>query len=141
MKKLLSIMLAALMLLAVVACTGTPAQPEQPAQATEAPAKPTEAPAEPTPEPEPEATATYEGLALQLKNKTGKDIKELYIYPVGEEIGNNVTVEPLPDKKTDGEGYERFILLFREEAKLGAMEVKVVYADDEEAVWVLKDEL
>ncbi len=83
----------------------------------------------------------YVQLALQLKNKTGKDIKELYIYPVGEEIGNNVTVEPLPDKETDGEGYERFILLFREEAKLGAMEIKVVYGDGEEAVWKLTDEL
>ena len=50
MKKLLSIMLAALMLLGMIACTGTPAQPDQPEQPTDAPVQPTEAPAETTPE-------------------------------------------------------------------------------------------
>lgn len=85
MKKLLSIMLVLLMALSVFACNGTtPAQPDEPEkpveQPTEAPVEqPTEAPAEP----EPEATVNYEGLALQLKNKTGLTIKALYISEKG----------------------------------------------------------
>ena len=83
MKKLLSIMLVLLMALSVFACAKTPAEPEKPAeQPTAAPVEqPTEAPAEPTVEPTEPAVA-YEGIGLQLKNKTGPS-PSLPIYMPG----------------------------------------------------------
>ena len=133
MKKLLSIMLAALMLLATAACvTGTEPVAEQP---TEAPAKVTEKPVETTPEPvaPPEETGSFEGLALQLKNKTGVTINAVYIYPVGEDMGNSVVKAGWQDKDVDPEGYEQFIYIVREAGK--EMEVTVVFEDETKAVW------
>ena len=133
MKKLLSIMLALLMVLALVACNQKPA--EEP-QVTEAPSEPTE-PTEPTEPNEPteptEPEVQYEGLALQLKNKTGLTIDEVYIYPVGEDMGNSVVEKGWPDKDADGENYEKFIYIVREPGK--EMEVTVVFADGTKVVW------
>ena len=134
MKKLLSIMLVLLMALSVFACAKTPAEPEKPAeQPTEAPVEqPTEAPAEPPVEPTEPAVA-YEGLAIQLKNKTGITINEMYIYPVGEEMGNSVVEAGWQDKEVDPDGYEKFIYIVREPGK--EMEVTVVFEDGTKAVW------
>ncbi len=135
MKKLLSIMLAALMLLGMIACTGTPAQPDQPEQPTDAPVQPTEAPAETTPEPE--ATTEYEGLALQLKNKTGLTIKALYISEKGVDLYakklNSVVEEGWQDKEVDPENYEKYIYIVREAGK--EMEVTVVFEDETSVKW------
>ena len=130
MKKLLSIMLVVLMVLSVVACTTTPTEPEKPAeQPTEAPVEqPTEAPVEPT-----EPAVAYEGIAIQLKNKTGLTINEMYIYPVGEEMGNSVVEAGWQDKDADPEGYEQFIYIVREAGK--EMETTVVFEDGTKAVW------
>ena len=140
MKKLLSIMLVLLMALSVFACNGTtPAQPDEPEkpveQPTEAPAveQPTEAPVEP----EPEATVNYEGLALQLKNKTGLTIKALYISEKGTDLYakkmNSVVEEGWKDKDADEENYEKFIYIVREAGK--EMEVTVVFEDETVATW------
>ena len=140
MKKVLSIMLVLLMALSLFACTKSedPKTPEQPTEApaapTEAPAAPTKAPADPTAEPvAPEAA--YEGIALQLKNKTGKTVDALYIYPVGEDIGNSVVEAGWKDKDVDADHYEQFIYIVREAGK--DMEVKVVFDDGEAAIWTV----
>lgn len=130
MKKLLSIMLVLLMAMSVFACTGTPATPATDNQPTEAPVEqpveqPTEAPAAPA--------AEYAGLALQLKNKTGVTINEMYIYPVGEEMGNSVVEAGWKDKDVDPDGYEKYIYIVREPGK--EMEVTVVFEDGTKAVW------
>ncbi len=128
MKKLLSIMLVLLMALSVFACANTaPAVDNQP---TEAPVdqpveQPTEAPAAPT--------AEYAGIALQIKNKTGVTINEMYIYPAGEEMGNSVVEAGWQDKDVDPDGYEKFIYIVREPGK--EMEVTVVFEDGTKAVW------
>lgn len=128
MKKLLSLMLVVLMALSVFACTNTPATPEQP---TEAPAQqPTEAPTEPD-----APAAEYAGLALQIKNKTGVTINEMYIYPVGEEMGSSVVAAGWKDKDADPDGYEQFIYIVREAGK--EMEVTVVFEDGTKAVWAV----
>ena len=134
MKKLLSIMLVVLMVLSVVACTTTPTEPEKPAeQPTEAPVEqPNEAPVEPPVEPTEPAVA-YEGIGLQLKNKTGLTIDEMYIYPVGEEMGSSVVEAGWKDKDVDEENYEQYIYIVRETGK--EMEVTVVFEDQTKAVW------
>ena len=133
MKKVLSIMLVLLMALSLFACTKSE-DPKTPEQPTEAPAAPTEAPADPTAEPvAPEAA--YEGIALQLKNKTGKTVDALYIYPVGEDIGNSVVEAGWKDKDVDADHYEQFIYIVREAGK--DMEVKVVFDDGEAAIWTV----
>lgn len=135
MKKLLSIMLVLLMALSVFACAKTPAEPEKPAEQptaapVEQPTEPTEAPApvEPT-----EPAVAYEGIGLQLKNKTGLTIDEMYIYPVGEEMGNSVVEAGWKDKDADEENYEQYIYIVRETGK--EMEVTVVFEDGTKAVW------
>ena len=131
MKKLLSIMLVLLMALSVFACNGTtPAQPDEPEKPVE---QPTEAPVEP----EPEATVNYEGLALQLKNKTGLTIKAVFISEKGEDLYakklNSVVEEGWQDKDADPENYEKFIYIVREAGK--EMEVTVVFEDETTVVW------
>ena len=133
MKKLLSIMLVVLMALSLFACTGTkPAEPEKPAET------PTEAPApEPEPEPEPEPAVSYEGLALQIKNKTGLTIKALYISEKGEGLYakklNSVVEEGWKDKDADEANYEKFIYIVREAGR--EMEVIVVFEDETTVTW------
>ncbi|MBQ1565325.1 MAG: hypothetical protein IIZ82_04250, partial [Clostridia bacterium] len=133
MKKLLSIMLVVLMALSLFACTGTkPAEPEKPAET------PTEAPApEPEPEPEPEPAVSYEGLALQIKNKTGLTIKALYISEKGEGLYakklNSVVEEGWKDKDADEANYEKFIYIVREAGR--EMEVTVVFEDETTVTW------
>jgi hypothetical protein len=106
MKKLLSLMLVLLMILSVVACSNkqTPVEPDNPSTKTE-----------------------YEGLALNIKNKTGKTINEVYIYPTGGEKGNSVVEAGWKDKDADGENYEQFIYIVRE--KGAEMEMYVVFED------------
>ena len=138
MKKLLSLVLVLLMVLTAVACT-KPAETAAPA-ATEAPAaKPAEKPAEqpaaekPTEAPaEPEAPkTTYVALGLNIKNKTGVTIDEVYIYPVGGEKGNSVVAPGWQDKDADKENYEKNIYIVREAD--AEMELLVVFADGTEA--------
>ena len=109
-----------------------------------------EAPAEPAPE-APAAAAVpegYTGISLLIKNKTGREIAKVYLYPVGEDKGKNVlknVVESLPteDESKEGKPHEAYAYVLRETAKLDAMELCVRYAGDEkeEVTWALKDVL
>ena len=131
MKKLLSLVLVLLMVLGIVACgTTKPAETPAPA-ATEAPAeKPVEQPAEAPKEPE-APKATYVALGLNIKNKTGATIDEVYIYPVGGEKGNSVVAPGWQDKDADKANYEKNIYIVREAG--AAQELLVVFADGTEA--------
>ena len=80
----------------------------------------------------------YTVLGLKFKNKLGVTINEAYIYPVGEDKGANVLATPLPYSE-DGEEVPLYI--FREAAKLGAMEVYIVPAEGDPIVWTLPNEL
>lgn len=99
------------------------AEAEEPAESTEEPATTEEA----------ADTGEYADLALNIKNKTGKTINEVYIYAKGEDKGSSVVEAGWKDKDEDGEGYEKNIYIIR---KSGAeMEVHVVFEDGEEATW------
>jgi hypothetical protein len=68
-------------------------------------------------------------LDFILANKTGYDIKEIYVGPTTvEEWGNNILKEVLKD----GEAIE---LKFSEKAKAEKWDIKVVYTDGENAWW------
>ena len=129
MKKVLSIMLALMLIVGAIACTqGQPAA----ATATDAPkTEPvvTDAPkTEPEPEPEPAAETAYVALGLTIKNKSGKTIDELYIYPTGGELGNSVVAKGWPTKG-EGDGYEQNIYIVRPDG--AQMSVLAVTADGE----------
>ena len=126
MKKLLSIMLVLLMALSVFACTNTPKEPDKPVE------QPTTAPTDAPVVPDTPAV-TYEGLGLQLKNKTGLTIDAMYIYPAGGEMGNSVVEKGWQDKEVDPEGYEKFIYIVREAGI--AMKVTVVFEDGTTVDW------
>ena len=133
MKKLLSIMLVLLMALSVFACKGTtPAKPDEPTEPDKPVEQPTEAPAEPVQPTEPDQpdqpAVEYEGLALNIKNKTGKTIDALYIYPAGaEDMGNSVVEPDWNDKEVDGENYEKNIYIVREKGV--PMDIYIEFAD------------
>lgn len=132
MKKLLSLVLVLLMILGIVAC-GTTKPAETPAPvATQAPAaeKPAEQPTEAPKEPE-APKATYVALGLNIKNKTGVTIDEVYIYPVGGDKGNSVVASGWQDKDADKANYEKNIYIVREAG--AAQELLVVFADGTEA--------
>ena len=144
MKKLLSIMLAALMLLGVIACSGTNPAPEatnapaeQQAQPADTQTEPADTQTEPATEPEPAETVVYEPLALQLKNKTGLTIKAVFISEKGEDLYakklNSVVEEGWQDKDADPENYEKFIYIVREAGR--EMEVTVVFEDETTVTW------
>lgn len=125
MKKLLSIVLVLLMVFAAVACTATPGPlPEVTQNPTEAPKAEEPAPAV---EPEPVAEAGYQALALNIKNKTGKTINEVYIYAKGAEKGNSVVEAGWKDKDADGDNYEKNIYIVREAG--AEFEMFVVFDD------------
>ena len=132
MKKLLSLVLVLLMILGIVAC-GTTKPAETPAPvATQAPAaeKPAEQPTEAPKEPE-APKATYVALGLNIKNKTGVTIDEVYIYPAGGDKGNSVVAPGWQDKDADKANYEKNIYIVREAG--AAQELLVVFADGTEA--------
>ena len=133
MKKLLAIMLTLVMVLGLAACGGqketTPA-PTEPPKTTEAPtAAPTEAPTEATTEPAP-AEPTYTSLGLNIKNKTGAVINEVYIYEKGGEAGGSVVAPGWKDKDADKENYEKNIYIVRKAD--AEFELKVVFEDGKE---------
>ena len=131
MKKLLSLVLVLLMVLGIVACgTTTPAETPTSA-ATQAPAaeKPVEQPTAVPQEPE-APKATYVALGLNIKNKTGATIDEVYIYPVGGDKGNSVVAPGWQDKDADKANYEKNIYIVREAG--AAQELLVVFADGTE---------
>lgn len=110
----------------------------------DAAAEPAEEPAE---APAADAAAVpegYTGLHLMLKNKSGKEIYKVYLFPTGEDKGKNIfktVVEgniPTEDESVEGKPHEVFAYVFRETAKLGAMTLKVRYADDTETDYELK---
>ena len=77
-----------------------------------------------------ENTASYAGYAFDMKNKTGKAISELYIYPAGCEgadCGNNLLATEWPDKDTDGDLYEFLAYIVRPAST--SFTVVVTYAD------------
>ncbi|MBQ5952672.1 MAG: hypothetical protein IJL47_01290 [Lachnospiraceae bacterium] len=86
-----------------------------------------------------EESDTYVGYGLNIKNKTGKTINEVYIYPAGEEKGNSVVEAGWKDKDEDKENYEKNIYIIRKDT--APFEVYVVFADGETATWELKDGL
>ena len=100
---------------------------------------PIEAAAEPAAEPAAEAAA----IGLNVKNKTGVAINELYIYPVGEDKGNNLLAAPLPtqDKEKDTADHETIVVVKADAAKLAAMEVYVVFAEGDPVTWTLANPL
>ena len=121
-----------------------PAEPAEPAPAEPAPAEP--APAEPAPE-APVAVAEvpegYTGLKLMVKNKTGKDIAKIYLFPNGEDKGKNIfktliDVLPTEDESKEGKPHEVQVYVHRETSKLGAMTLRVRYVDDTEVDYVLE---
>ncbi|MBQ6293490.1 MAG: acid shock protein [Lachnospiraceae bacterium] len=131
MKKLLAIMLTLVMVLGLAACGSpkeTTAAPTEPPKTTEAPttAAPTEAPTEPAP-----AEPAYTSLGLNIKNKTGAVINEVYIYEKGGEAGNSVVAAGWKDKDADKENYEKNIYIVREAG--AEFELKVVFEDGSEA--------
>jgi hypothetical protein len=68
-------------------------------------------------------------LDFTLVNKTGYDIKEVYVGPTtSEDWGDNL----LKDVLKDGEGLE---LKFHEKATAEKWDIKVVYTDGETAWW------
>ena len=97
---------------------------EEPAQAPEAPSA--------------EVPAGYTGLHLMLKNKSGKEIYKVYLFPTGEDKGKNIfktVLEgniPTEDESVEGKPHEVFAYVFRVTDQLGAMTLKVRYADDTE---------
>ena len=109
---------------------------------------PVPAPEEPAEEPAPvvEAPAVpegYTGLRLMVKNKTGKDIAKIYLFPNGEEKGKNIfktlaDVLPTEDESKEGKPHEIYVYVLRETEKLGAMTLRVRYIDDAEEDYVLE---
>ncbi len=81
----------------------------------------------------------YAALALNIKNKTGETINEVYLYPVGEEKGGSVVEAGWKDKDADGDNYEKNIYIIRKAAE--AFEVKVVFENGDEVTWTLQDAL
>ena len=75
----------------------------------------------------------YADLALNIKNKTGKTINEVYIYAAGEDKGSSVVEAGWKDKDEDGDNYEKNIYIIRPEG--ANFEVHVVFEDGEEATW------
>ena len=104
-------------------------------------AEPADEPAEPEESTEDpgEESDTYVGYGLNIKNKTGKTINEVYIYPAGEEKGNSVVEAGWKDKDEDKENYEKNIYIIRKDT--APFEVHVVFADGETATWELKEGL
>ena len=154
MKKLVSIVLALLMVLALVACAA-PAAPapaaepaveepvaEAPAEEPAAPEQPAEEPAaeEPVAEEPAAEEVAYAPLALNIKNKTGVTINEVYIYEQGaEDKGNSVVEAGWKDKDVDEENYEKNIYIVRKAD--APMEVYVVFEDGSNATWTLAEPL
>ena len=91
---------------------------------------------EAAPEAEPVPDVEYASLALNIKNKTGKTIDEVYIYPAGGDKGASVVEKGWPDKDADGDRYELNIFIIRPADAL--MEVSVVFEDGETATWELE---
>ena len=139
MKKVLSIVLALMMVLGAVACAATPTPaattptdaPKAEATVTEAPkaaepAPATEAPAA-EPAPEPAAEVSVVPLGLLFKNKTGVTINELYVTPVGEEKGNSIVAAGWQTKDVDAANSEKFIYIVRPAGV--EFEITAVYED------------
>ncbi len=113
MKKVLSIVLALLMLVAAIACT---ASAQQPQTTTEAPKTETVTEAPKTePEPEPVKAEPVTALGLCIKNKSGFAVDALYIYPTGGETGNSVVEKGWPTKDVDKNAFEKNIYIVRPE--------------------------
>ncbi|MBQ3488108.1 MAG: hypothetical protein IJA71_07470, partial [Clostridia bacterium] len=110
-----------------------------------APEEPAEAAA---PAAEPAAAATnvpegYTGLRLMVKNKTGKDIAKIYLFPNDDDKGKNIfktlaDVLPTEDESKEGKPPEIYVYVLRETDKLGAMTLRVRYIDDAEEDYVLE---
>ncbi|MBQ2202001.1 MAG: hypothetical protein II412_05460, partial [Clostridia bacterium] len=77
-----------------------------------------------------------------VKNKSGKDIAKIYLFPNGEDKGKNIfktlaEVLPTEDESVEGKPHEIFVYVLRETAKLGAMTLRVRYADETEVDYEL----
>lgn len=108
MKKFLAALLSLAMLLSLVAC-GSKQETEPPAEAGDEIA-----------------------LAFVFKNKTGKDLKEAYVYPTGaEDKGENILTEVWPNN-TEKSQYKR-IVVARPEAD--SYEITVVDTDGDSTVY------
>lgn len=150
MKKLLSIMLILMLALSMIACqqTATPpadATDDASVDAPEEPTAPAEEPdaVEPTEEPvvEEPADVTYVPFVLDFKNKTGKTISGLYLYPTGaQDKGNSICVPEWIDQDNDANEsdpelriYEFYAYIVRPESE--TYDIYVEFADGETATW------
>ena len=152
MKKVLSIAIALMMVLALVACTAedttkveeavaeveqaveevaAEVEAEVEAAAAEEATAEEAAPAEEAAVEEAAEEVTYVAYTFDLKNKSGQGITELYIYPAGGATGASLIEDEWPDKDTDGEAYEFYAYILRPESD--TFTVGVVYADGTEA--------
>ncbi|MBQ1820608.1 MAG: hypothetical protein II117_03285, partial [Clostridia bacterium] len=116
-----------------------------PVPAAEEPDEPVvpDAPVEPG-EPSAEVPEGYTGLKLMVKNKTGRDIAKIYLFPNGEDKGKNIfktliDVLPTEDESVEGKPHEVYVYVLRETEKLGAMTLRVRYTDDSEVDYVLEN--
>ena len=150
MKKMLAILLAALLVLSLAACNGGQTEKPTDAPTTQAPTekptekptdKPTEPPTDAPTEPPTEAPTDppvveekYAPYCLDFKNKTGVTITSLYLYAEdAENTGNSLITEDWPDKDADEEHYEFYAFVYRPEGK--KMNLEVNFADGSQAVW------
>ena len=149
MKKIVSIMLSLLMVLALAACAAPAASEpaaepaaEQPVAETtvEQPAAEEPAAEEPAPEEPAAEEPDYAPLALNIKNKTGVTINEVYLYEQGaEDKGSSLVEAGWKDKDVDGDNYEKNVYVVRKAD--APMEVYVVFEDGSNATWTLAEPL
>lgn len=125
MKKVLALVLAALLALSVFGCK-KPDAPEESKAPVEESKEESKAPVE-------EAKAT--GFALDIKNKTGKTITGLYIYETGAANKGNSLVTNLPDKDDDGDNYEIFAYIVREVKSDTTFDFFIEWEDGTNATW------
>ncbi|MDR1801687.1 MAG: hypothetical protein LBQ95_07625 [Lachnospiraceae bacterium] len=135
-KKLIAVLLVASLVFVMMACgtKETPAAEDKTEETAEEPE--TEEPEEVAEETTEPAAETYVPLAIDFKNKTGKSISGLYLYPTGAaEKGNSICPAEWIDQDNDPneEFYELFTYIVRPVAD--SYEIYVEFADGTNATW------
>ena len=121
MKKLLAILLALVMVLALAACG------QESAPAEEVVDDPVEEGAEPAP------VAAETGFTLNLKNKTGVTITGLYLYEAGAADKGHSLCKSEWLTKDESDEYEYNAFLYRDLSK--TFDLYVTFADGTDATW------
>lgn len=123
MKKLLAILLALVMVLALAAC----GQESAPAEEVVDEQPPVEEVAEPAP------VAAETGFTLNLKNKTGVTITGLYLYEAGAADKGHSLCKSEWLTKDESDEYEYNAFLYRDLSK--TFDLYVTFADGTDATW------